>query len=122
MIVSDILVIEDERDSMEMLCSLLNFHGYETTGVSTAEEALSFLQGHQPSLIIVDLALPGMDGWGFLHTIQANDSLSHIPRIAVTAYHSMMVAQQAIRAGFNAYFAKPIDATTFVQEVREMIA
>lgn len=119
---SEILVIEDERDSMEMLCSLLNFHGFETTGVSTAEEALHFLQEHSPSLIIVDLALPGMDGWGFLHSLQSDDALNQIPRIAVTAYHSMMVAQQAIQAGFNAYFAKPIDATTFVEEVREMIA
>ncbi|GEM_PF-617320 len=116
-----VLVIEDELDSMEVVQELLQYHRVQSTGVQNAEQALEFLQTALPDLILVDLALPGMDGWTFLKQLQANPHWMQIPRAAFTAYHNSSLAHKAIEAGFHAYFAKPIDAMGFVQELEELV-
>jgi CheY-like chemotaxis protein len=117
-----ILVIEDESDSREMLHDILVFHGIDAVTVPTAEDALRVLQDITPHLIVIDLALPGMDGWELLSELRDDPTLAHIPRVALTAFHSASVAQHAITAGFNAYFSKPIDANNFVDELLAILA
>ncbi len=116
-----VLVVEDEHDSMELVQGILEHYGITCIGVATAEDALEVLKAEKPTLIIVDLALPGMDGWGLLERLKANRALSTIPRVACTAYHTAEVANQAIERGFNAYFAKPLDATSFVRELQGIV-
>jgi CheY-like chemotaxis protein len=115
------LVIEDETDSMELVQGILEYHGIRSTGAPTAEEAFQVLETRTPDLFIIDLALPGMDGWGFLKQLKSDERWSRIPRVAVTAYHNPFLAEKAIEAGFHAYFAKPIDATSFVRELQGII-
>jgi CheY-like chemotaxis protein len=115
------LVIEDEADSMELVQGILEYHGIRSIGVPTAEDAFQALETETPDLLVIDLALPGMDGWGFLKQLKSDDRWSHIPRVAVTAYHNPFLAEKAIEAGFHAYFAKPIDATSFVRELQGII-
>lgn len=79
------------------------------------------LEDMSPTLIILDLALPGVDGWGVLQTLRAHKSLSSVPCVAITAFHTPELAEQAIGAGFDAYFAKPIDATSFVRELQAIV-
>ena len=116
-----VLVIEDEDDSMEFVQGLLEHHGIESVGVSSGEEALEALKTMQPTLLIVDLALPGLDGWELLKRFKAHPVLRDVPRVAITAYHTPEVAEQAIEAGFDAYFAKPLDATSFVRELEAIV-
>jgi len=115
------LVIEDEADSMELVQGILEYHGIRSVGAPTAEDAFKAMEKQTPDLFIVDLALPGMDGWGFLKQLKSDDRWSHIPRVAVTAYHNPFLAEKAVEAGFHAYFAKPIDATSFVRELQDII-
>jgi CheY-like chemotaxis protein len=115
------LVIEDEADSMELVQGILEYHGIRSMGAGSAEDAFQALESKTPDLFIVDLALPGMDGWGFLKQLKEDSRWSHIPRVAVTAYHNPFLAEKAIEAGFHAYFAKPIDATSFVRELQGII-
>jgi CheY-like chemotaxis protein len=115
------LVIEDEQDSMELVQGVLEYHGIGSVGAPNAEDAFKALEDMTPNLFIVDLALPGMDGWGFLKQLKSDSRWSHIPRVAVTAYHNPFLAEKAIEAGFHAYFAKPIDATSFVRELQNII-
>lgn len=117
-----ILVVEDESDSREMIHDILVFHGIDAVTAPTAEDALDVLQNITPHLILVDLALPGMDGWELLNELRESASLQHIPRVAITAFHSASVAQHAITAGFNAYIPKPIDANTFVDDLLTILA
>jgi CheY-like chemotaxis protein len=117
----NVLVVEDEYDSMELVQGLLQHYGIDCLGVPTAEEALDVLKTEQPSLILIDLALPGMDGWELLDRLKANRAWANIPRVAFTAYHTAEVANQAIERGFNAYFAKPLDATSFVRELQGIV-
>lgn len=116
-----VLVVEDEADSMEVVQYILGFQGIQCLAAPTAEDALEMLEDTIPTLIIVDLALPGMNGWDLLEEMKRSARLSRIPRVAVTAYHSLEVAQEAIAAGFDAYFSKPIEATSFVRELRSIV-
>ncbi len=116
-----ILVVEDELDSQEVVRGLLQFHGMDCQVAGTAEEALRVLESMTPQAIIVDLSLPAMDGWGFLRTLKRDRRLDRVPCVAVTAYHSVEVAQKAIEAGFDAYFAKPIDIGSFVGDLQRVV-
>jgi len=117
----NVLVVEDEADSLELVVDLLNHFGIRAVGVPTAEDAIDVLQDIKPTLIVTDLALPNMSGWGLLEHIQKDSKLSRIPRVAITAYHNATLAQKAIEAGFDAYFAKPLDATSFVRELENLV-
>jgi CheY-like chemotaxis protein len=117
----NVLVVEDEYDSMELVQGLLQHYGIDCIGVPSAEDALDVMENEKPTLILIDLALPGMDGWGLLDRLKANRAWSQIPRVAFTAYHTAEVANQAIERGFNAYFAKPLDATSFVRELQGIV-
>ena len=102
-----ILVVEDEPDSMAVVTEILEHHNMLVHQCPTAEDAVQLMQGLTPTLAILDLALPEMYGWALLNHIRSNPSTANIPVVAVTAFHSANVAQKAISAGFNAYFAKP---------------
>ena len=116
-----VLVVEDEVDSMELVQELFHHYGINSIGASSGEEALHILETETPTLIIIDLALPGIDGWGLLGALKNKRALSNIPRVAITAYHTAEVANQAIEKGFDAYFSKPLDATSFVRELQGII-
>jgi CheY-like chemotaxis protein len=116
-----VLVIEDETDSLEFVQGLLEHHGINSIGVSSGEQALDAIQEIRPNLIIVDLALPGLNGWDLLKRFKAAPALKQVPMVAITAYHTAELAEQAIEAGFDAYFAKPLDATSFVRELEGII-
>ncbi len=116
-----VLIVEDEPDSMELLRGLLGHHGIASVGVRSAEDALTILQDLVPTLILIDLSLPGKNGWELVQILRSDDTFAHIPRIAITAYHTAELAEYAIQAGFDAYFAKPITAHTFVGELEAVM-
>lgn len=116
-----VLIVEDEPDSSEVVQGILEYHQIQFWWASTAEEALEMLPQVAPNLLVVDLALPGMDGWALLKNLQQNETTAHIPAVAVTAFHSASVARQAIEAGFVAYFPKPIDTTGFIAELQRAL-
>jgi len=115
-----VLVIEDEADSELVLSSTLRFGGVQSISAQSAEEALQLLQTTDVNLLMVDLALPGMDGWAFLQTVRSDTALQHIPAVVVSAYLTPTVAQKAIRSGFLACFPKPIDTTSLVRELMNL--
>ena len=117
----NVLVVEDEEDSMELVQGILSHYGIPSFGAGTGEEALALLEQETPTLIIVDLALPGIDGWGLLKILKNNRELAHVPRVAITAYHTAELATAAIEQGFDAYFSKPIEATSFVRELQGIV-
>lgn len=117
-----ILLVEDEADSRDLVQELLAHQAIDCIAVPTAEAALAHLAHHTPGLILIDLALPGMDGWTLLHRLQDNPDWRPIPRVAMTAYHTVELADKAVTEGFTAYFAKPLDAASFANEVMALIA
>jgi CheY-like chemotaxis protein len=116
-----VLIVEDEFDSIRMVSKILNYHKVETRIVHNGFECLSALAEYTPSVIVMDLAMPGKNGWETLYEIRANAVTQHIPVVAVTAYGSSNVAQDALEAGFNAYFPKPLSPATFVRDILRVV-
>jgi CheY-like chemotaxis protein len=116
-----ILVVEDDLDGQEVVASILRHHNISMEVAESAEAAIDKLATHEYSAAIIDLALPGMDGWGLLKAIHRSTLHRRMPCIAMTAYHSSEVAVESIRAGFTAYFPKPVDPTSFVRELSRFI-
>ena len=116
-----LLVVEDDPDGQEVVARLLRHHKIAADVVYTAEDALDMLVANEYSGAIFDLALPGMDGWSLLETIQNNDATASLPCVAITAYHSADVAVKAMEAGFVAYFPKPLEPVGFVRELQRVL-
>jgi CheY-like chemotaxis protein len=112
-----VLVVEDEADAQEVVCMVLQGHGAQVSTAFTGEEALEMLNARPPTVAVIDLALPNMDGWELLKAMRSNPDLINVPAVAMTAYHSTNVAKEAIAAGFVAYFPKPINSHTFAQDL-----
>lgn len=116
-----VLVVEDEYDSIQMVSKILQHHGAEVHVAHNGHECLAMLNHLHPTLVIMDLALPEMDGWQALQQIRARDDIAHIPVVAITAYHSVNVAEDAANAGFDAYFPKPLDTGALVPRLAEIV-
>jgi CheY-like chemotaxis protein len=116
-----VLLVDDEEDAQAVLVPVLEHYSIAVDTAFTAEEALDKLKEQSPTLAVVDLGLPGMNGWDMLATMQNDPYLSHIPVVAITAFHSITVAEEALKAGFAAYFPKPINSRTFVQDLEQTL-
>lgn len=118
-----ILVVEDDPDGQEMITTMLQHLQFNVDSVDDAEQATRVLMhnGNSYNAIIIDLALPGKDGWELLGDIMDNPTTSSVPCIAVTAHHTSKLREDTIRAGFVAYFPKPIDATALGRELDKLI-
>ncbi len=118
-----ILIVEDNADSRQVMGEALRYyrHDVEVRSTNSGRQCLEMLQTFNPILVIVDLALPDLDGWAVLEAMRRDESTAHIPVVATTAYDSASVAQDALRAGFNAYFPKPIDILTFGKTLSKLV-
>lgn len=116
-----VLVVEDEYDSIQMVSKILRHHGAEVHIARTGLECLKMLETLNPSIVIMDLALPEMDGWETLAKIRANPTTRELPVVAITAYHSVSVEEDAREAGFNAYFPKPLNTNRIIQQLGEIV-
>lgn len=116
-----IIVVEDEDDSVKMVSKILSYHGVEVHVARNGRECIDLLKQIMPTLIVTDLAMPGMDGWQTLAAIRANPQTEHIPVVAVTAYHSANLAEEAENVGFDACFPKPVNPNSFVDSLAKLI-
>jgi two-component system cell cycle response regulator len=112
-----ILIIEDNQTNLELMTYLLRAFGH-TVLTATAGEAGVALAGREvPDLIVCDVHLPGLDGYGIAAQLKHHPALRAIPLVAVTALAMVGDRDKVLEAGFNGYISKPIVPETFVQEV-----
>ena len=116
-----VLVVEDDPDGQEVVSRILRHHKIENDLAPDGETAVEMLEKTTYTALVVDLALPNIDGWQLLDIMKNSPKFAQTPCIAVTAYHSTDVAVKAIQAGFAAYFPKPLDATSFVRELARVV-
>ncbi|MGH9141133.1 MAG: response regulator [Vicinamibacterales bacterium] len=116
-----ILVIEDNPTNLELMTYLLNAFGHTTTGARDGEEGIEAALLAPPDLILCDLALPKLDGYGVLRRLKSESSLTGVPIIAVTASAMVGDRDKVIETGFNGYISKPITPETFVGEVESYL-
>jgi two-component system, cell cycle response regulator DivK len=113
-----ILVIEDHEENRRLLRDLLTSFGYELTEAVTGEDGLTAAEANPPDLILMDIQLPGIDGYEVTRRIKANPSLRHIPVIAVTSYALSGDDVKALEAGCDAYVTKPFDPAELLDKIR----
>lgn len=117
-----VLIVEDDPDGQELVSRMLHHHHIEVDMVENGEAALSLLDAHAYAGVVIDLRLPGMSGWLLLRNIQEKYATPKLPCIAITAYHSPEVAMEAKRAGFAAYFPKPLEAGEFIHKIQSLFS
>lgn len=117
-----VIVVEDTYDDQQVVSRILEHHGSEVHIAQNGNECLKLLEDIEPTVIITDLAMPSKDGWQTLVAIRSSVETAHIPVIAITAYHSADVAEDAMNAGFDGYFPKPINPQTFVERIAKIIS
>jgi len=116
-----ILAVEDHEENRRLLRDLLTSVGYELIEAVTGEEGLTLVETHVPDLILMDLQLPGLDGYEVTRRIKANTRLRHIPIIAVTSYALSGDEVKALEAGCDAYVSKPFDPEELLAKIREFL-
>jgi CheY-like chemotaxis protein len=116
-----VVVVEDNVRSRRLVRDLLELSGFVAIEAETAEEGLEAIRRHRPVLVLLDIQLPGMDGEAALRVLRADPETAGIPTVAVTAYAMRGDEERLLGAGFDAYFAKPIDTRTFVGRLLAII-
>jgi two-component system cell cycle response regulator DivK len=115
-----ILMIEDNAQNRYLATFLLERHGYEIVSAVDGPRGIEMAQTFKPDLILLDIQLPGMDGYGVAQALRRIDSLSDTPIIAVTSYAMVGDREKAVAAGCTGYVEKPIDPDTFVAEIERI--
>ena len=113
-----ILVIEDYPDTRDLLSSLLRTKGYKVVEACDGQEGLRQASRIKPDLILMDLALPALDGVEATRQIRERDKLSQTPIFAISAFATAEVARDALAAGCTEVFRKPIEIEPFLGKIR----
>jgi CheY-like chemotaxis protein len=116
-----ILVVDDNPRNLKLAFDVLEDAGYEVIEAVDAEEAQSMIDRNLPDLILMDIALPGMDGLTLTRKIKANERTKHIRIIALTAFAMKGDDQKALAAGCDGYITKPIDIHQLPLQVAEIL-
>lgn len=118
-----ILVVDDNPLNVKLLRVLLTKQGYEVRTATDAEEALQMLgDDYRPRLILLDIQLPGMDGYQLVKKLKGDPGLRAVRVVAVTSYAMKGDEQKALDAGFDGYIPKPIDTRTLPDVVAKHLA
>lgn len=116
-----ILVVEDHEENRRLLHDLLTNTGYEMIEAVSGEEGLTCAETHAPDLILMDIQLPGLDGYEVTRRLKSNPVLRHIPIIVVTSYALSGDEAKAAQAGSDAYVAKPFSPRELLAKIREFL-
>ena len=117
----NVLVVDDEPDSLEVAFRLLKHYGANVTTANNGQEALDAVKGMHPTLVISDLSMPVLDGWGLIYELKNNRATTDIPTIALTAHAMSGDRERAISAGFHNYLIKPLTPSTFMNDLLTLL-
>ena len=112
-----ILLVEDNEQNRYLATFLLEKHGYTVVAASDGLRGIELAQQLVPALILLDIQLPGMDGYAVARALRGIESLRLTPIIAVTSHAMMGDREKSLAAGCTGYIEKPINPETFVVEI-----
>jgi two-component system cell cycle response regulator DivK len=116
-----ILVVEDQEDNRRIMRDLLTSAGYKVIEAVTGEEGVAAAEAHRPDLILMDIHLPGLDGYEATRQIKAKGDLQNIPIIVVTSYALSGDDVKAYEAGCDDYVSKPFSPRELLAKIREYL-
>jgi CheY-like chemotaxis protein len=113
-----ILVVDDNRDAADLLALLIRRYGYEAKAVYSGQQAIEETATFAPDMVLLDIGMPGLNGYETVGLIRQQRGNVHILLVAVTAWTSEQDKQNAYAAGFDLHVAKPLDG----DKLRELLA
>ena len=116
-----VLIVEDNELNMKLFHDLLDAQGYETLQTREGLEALSLAREQRPDLILMDIQLPEISGLEVTKWLKADDELSSIPVVAVTAFAMKGDEERIRQGGCEAYISKPISVSGFLETIRQLL-
>jgi CheY-like chemotaxis protein len=116
-----ILVVDDYQDAREMYAEYLQFSGFRVAEARNGNEAVAQARSLKPDLILMDLSLPGMDGWEATRVLKADEATKHIPIVALTGHALAGASEGARKAGCDSFVTKPCLPDDLVVEVKRML-
>jgi len=117
-----ILVVDDDIDNQKIPEMILTYLGAVVYTASNGEEALRILETILPTLALIDLSMPIMDGWTTLEHIRSREAIAHFPIIALTAHAMKGDEEKILTAGFDGYLGKPFLLNELLTEIKRCIA
>jgi adenylate cyclase len=116
-----ILIIEDEDDIRTFASRVLELEGYRVLQASDGDEGLKLARGNQVALVLLDLRLPGRDGWAVLSQMKDDPELSSIPVVVFTASAGVPQQSRALAGGAADYLVKPLSATSLRKAIARIL-
>jgi CheY-like chemotaxis protein len=116
-----ILVIEDNEDNIMLIDYLLKAHGYAPLLARDGSDGVRLAIESHPDVVLLDIRMPGMDGYEVATALQAEPELDDTRIVAVTASAMVGDREQITAAGFDGYIAKPIDPERFIEQVERWL-
>lgn len=110
-----VLVADDNQDAAESMVALLELEGYEVIVATDGNAALREFNEHNPDVVVLDISMPGLDGYQLAGLIRSAGSRALL--IAMTGWGDRTHKQQALDAGFDMHFTKPVDFDTLLQAI-----
>jgi CheY-like chemotaxis protein len=118
---AQILIVDDNPTNLKLASEVLEMDGHAITRAADAEEALVLLAGWCPDLILMDIAMPGMDGLTLTRRLKASAEHAGVPIVALSAFAMKGDEDKALAAGCDGYITKPINTRTFCAQVESFI-
>jgi CheY-like chemotaxis protein len=104
-----VLIVEDHKDSATTLCTWLTLLGHEARTASTGPQGVELAHNWRPDVLLCDIGLPGLDGWGVARKLRGDPAMAATRLIAVTGYNAEEDRRRSAEAGFERHLAKPLD-------------
>lgn len=117
-----ILLVEDNEMNRDMLSRRLHRRGYCVVTAQDGEQGHLLARSEAPDLILMDIGLPGMDGWEVTRLLKANETTRHIPIIALTAHALVSDREKAFEAGCDDYDTKPVEFRRLSEKIENLLA
>ena len=118
---SRILLVEDNPTNLELLRYLLQHRGHEVCSATNGEDGAEMVASQRPDIVLCDLRMPRVDGYGLLERVRADPALDEVVVVAVTAYSMPDDHRRVREAGFDGHLTKPIQPETFATQVEALI-
>ncbi len=117
-----ILLVEDNEMNRDMLARRLQKRGFEVVSAVDGEQGVAMAQSEAPALVLMDMSLPGLDGWEAARRIKADVRTKTIPVIALTAHAMTGDREKALEAGCDDFDIKPIELSRLLEKIRALLA
>lgn len=116
-----VLLVDEDRDSRVVYATILHHNGYRVLEAENGERGLWLAAEHLPDLVVLELGIPLLDGYRLIERLKRDSRMARIPVLAVSAFAMASDRERALRAGCDAYLAKPCRPSWVLAEVQRLI-